>query len=144
MLAKQGDRRALVKTGSSACLHIYFTSLVLEEMFHNHEYERWVCMMFIGQMISLLHHHCAYGTEFCCSGVLSLEWIKVGETSSQGALDGALPTSFERAPINLRMFFIKYKKYNNNNLKKPLSSHQNVTGDLAVSLVCGCLTWGGK
>lgn len=69
-LAKQsGETRFTVKTGSSACLHTEFTTSVLKEMFHSPQHEGWVCMTSTGLMISLLHHHCAYGTEVCCVGV---------------------------------------------------------------------------
>lgn len=47
------------KTGSSACLYVYFTIFVLKEMFHLHQCEGWVSKMSKGLMISSPHHHCA-------------------------------------------------------------------------------------
>lgn len=106
------------------------------------------CIVFIGLMSSLLHHRCAYVTEVCCSAlVLSLEWIKQRETSSQGALDGDLPMSFEWAPINFRLFCSNIKKRGgrvrrNYSVTNLWVHNQNITGYLAVSLDCACLSWG--
>lgn len=66
--------------------------------------------------------------------VLSREWIKVGETSSQGAQDGGV---CKWAPINSWVFLSKYNKgaQKLRNIK-PLSPLKNIKGYLAASLAC--------